>query len=205
LLLCALLLCAACSGGTSDPAATTSTPPALHGAMPTGPSVRPAFTLTTTQGGSYDFSRETSGRITLLYAGYTHCPDECPTSMADIAQALRDVPPAVAQKVVVVFVTTDPWRDSARVLRTWLDHFHSPVPYIGLTGTPVEVVAAEAAMGIPLSTKETAPKGSKVGGYSVSHFAAVLVYGSDDRLQTLYPSGVTPADMATDLEVLVKG
>ena len=58
---------------------------------------------------------------------------------------------------------------------------------------------------MPLSRKEPVPKSYGSGRYAVSHFAAVLVYGRNDRLATLYPSGVTPADIATDLQVLVKG
>jgi protein SCO1/2 len=143
--------------------------------------------------------------VTLLYAGYTHCPDECPTAMADVAAALRQVPAAVGDQVQVVFVTTDPWRDTATVLRTWLDKFHPPRPYIGLTGTPRQLAGAEVAMGMPVATRRAAPKSYGSGKYSVSHFAGVLVYGRDDRLATIYPSGVAPADIAADLQVLVKG
>jgi protein SCO1 len=193
---------AACGSGNQAVHPTTV---ALHGAVPDTPGTRPEFALVDTNGASYDFGASTHGRVTLLYAGYTHCPDECPTSMADVAAALRQVPASVEQQIRVVFVTTDPWRDNAKVLRHWLDAFHPPHPYVGLTGTPNQVAGAEVAMGIPIATRTPAKKGSKVGRYSVSHFAGVLVYGRDDRLKTLYPSGVAPSDMAADLEVLVKG
>jgi protein SCO1/2 len=201
----ALLASVATACGAGTPAAGP-TPVTLHGAAPEptgGP--RPEFSLVDTSGASYDFGASTHGRVTLLYAGYTHCPDECPTSMADVAAALRQVPPSVEQQIRVVFVTTDPWRDNAKVLRRWLDAFRPPHPYVGLTGTPSQVAGAEVAMGIPIATRTPAKKGSKEGRYSVSHFAGVLVYGRDDRLKTLYPSGVAPSDMAADLEVLVKG
>jgi len=198
-------LATACGSGN---AATkeTSKAVALHGASPEpagGP--RPQFTLADTSGASYDFGAKTRGQVTLLYAGYTHCPDECPTSMADIAAALRQVPADVQRQIRVVFVTTDPWRDNAKVLRRWLDAFHPPQPYVGLTGSPSQVAGAEVAMGIPIATRTPQKKGSKTGRYSVSHFAGVLVYGRDDRLKTLYPSGVAPSDIAADLQVLVKG
>jgi protein SCO1/2 len=203
--LLALLAAVATGCGSGKPAADAA-PVVLHGAAPEpagGP--RPEFTLVDTDGASYDFGASTHGQVTLLYAGYTHCPDECPTSMADVAAALRQVPASVEQQIRVVFVTTDPWRDNAKVLRRWLDAFHPPQPYVGLTGTPNQVAGAEVAMGIPIATRTPAKKGSKVGRYSVSHFAGVLVYGRDDRLKTLYPSGVAPSDMAADLKVLVKG
>lgn len=177
----------------------------LHGAQPETSQPRPEFTLVDTAGHTYDFSAQTRGKVTLLYFGYTHCPDECPTSMADVAAALRSVPPAVAAQVTVVFATTDPWRDSAAVLRRWLDKFRPPQPYVGLTGKPGQIAGAETALGMPISAREAPRPGQKPGQYSVSHFAAVIVYGRDDRLATLYPSGVVPADIAADLKVLVKG
>lgn len=196
----------ACSGGGSHPGGTpAATDVALHGAKPSTSQPRPDFTLVDTTGHSYEFGPRTQGKVTLLYFGYTHCPDECPTSMADVAQALRSVGPAVSSQVTVVFATTDPWRDNAKVLRGWLDRFHPPTPFVGLTGTQAQIAGAETAMGLPISSREARAKGQKPGQYSVSHFAAVIVYGRDDRLATLYPSGVVPADIAADLNVLVKG
>lgn len=178
---------------------------ALHGATDTSSRPRPEFVLVDTSGRRYDFTAQTHGRVTLLYFGYTHCPDQCPTAMADVATALRSVPPTVAQQVQVVFVTTDPWRDTRPVLRHWLDHFHPPQPYVGLTGTPAQLAGAEVTMGMPVSTREAVPKSYRSGKYAVSHFAAVMAFGRDDRLATLYPSGVAPSDIATDLKALVKG
>lgn len=197
------LFAAGCTG-TGKAASKPSRPP-LHGAAPTTGQPRPDFTLVDTTGKTYDFRRHTAGTVTLLYFGYTHCPDECPTSMADVAAALRSVPPAVSSQVHVVFATTDPWRDTAAVLRRWLDSFHPPAPYVGLTGTPTQVAGAETTMGMPISVRETPTPGQKVGQYAVSHFAGVIVYDREDRLATLYPSGVAPADIAADLTVLVKG
>ena len=195
----------ACSNSSASPTAQVSTPP-LHGAQfQSGNQARPEFVLTDTSGQTFDFQKHTAGKLTLLYFGYTHCPDECPTSMADVAQALRDVPTSVSSQVTVVFATTDPWRDTGAVLRGWLDKFHTPQPYIGLTGTPAEIAGAETTMGMPISHRETAPKSYNAGQYAVSHFAGVLVYGRDDRLKTLYPSGVSATDIASDLKVLVKG
>ena len=197
-------LSSACSGGGHHDKPQADTRPVLHGAQPATAQTRPDFTLVDTAGHDYEFRQQTHGKVTLLYFGYTHCPDECPTAMADVAAALRSVPASVAAQVTVVFATTDPWRDNARVLRTWLDKFHPPAPYVGLTGSPGQIAGAETTMGMPISAREAPAKGQKPGQYSVSHFAAVIVYGRDDRLATLYPSGVVPADIAADLKVLVK-
>jgi protein SCO1/2 len=147
-------------------------------------------------------SARTHGVVTLLYFGYTHCPDECPTAMADVASALRKIGPAAAQ-VRVVFVTTDPWRDKAAVLRSWLDRFDPS--FIGLTGTPAQIAGAEVRMGMPISKRQAAPKSYGSGRYAVDHMAAVMAYGRDGRVATLYPSGITPGEIASDLLVLIKG
>jgi protein SCO1/2 len=200
----ALGLAAAGCGGSSTPSASPSSAAALlHGAVPTQHDPRPTFTLVDTSGHTYDFGAQTRDKVTMLYFGYTHCPDECPTSMADLAQALTRLPAAVAKQVVVVFVTTDPWRDTKPVLRKWLDRF-SPT-FVGLTGTPAQVAGAEVRMGMPISRRVPEKKHSKVGRYSVDHFAAVMAFGRDNRLETLYPSGVTPGDIASDMSALVKG
>jgi protein SCO1/2 len=188
------------SGGSSGDG--TGDGPGLHGTPPVVHDSLPAFTLRTTAGASYDPATATRGRVLLLYFGYTHCPDECPTSMADVAAALRRTAPAVARQVAVVFVTTDPWRDTRAVLRRWLDRYDSG--FVGLTGTPTQVAGAEVAMGMPISHKEPPTKGQPKTGYSVSHFAAVFAYDREGRLATLYPSTVSPADIAADLPLLVK-
>ena len=199
------LVATGCGGGSSGGSQTLDQPttPMLHGAIPSDHALKPSFQLVTTDGKPFDFATDTHDKATLLYVGYTHCPDECPTAMADVAAALRRTSPAVAQQVDVVFVTSDPWRDTRPVLRKWLDRFSDS--FIGLTGTPTQVAAAEVALGMPIAKREAAPKHYGSGKYAVNHFAAVIAYGRDGRVATLYPSGITPAEIAADLPVLVKG
>src|SRR3954447_22330401 len=104
-----MLLGAACSSSNRVTHASASS---LHGTVPTGQVARPEFELTDTSGAPYEFRARTRERVTLLYLGYTHCPDECPTTMATTAVALRSLAPAVADQVTVVFVTVDPARDT---------------------------------------------------------------------------------------------
>jgi protein SCO1/2 len=212
-----LLSLVACSSGSTPGAAPS--PVGYHGVEPQPVPKRPSFVLTTTTGARYDFAQETDGRPTFVYFGYTHCPDECPTAMADIAAALRKVDPGLREKVRVVFVTTDPKRDSAGVLRRWLDQF-SP-DFIGLLGTDAEVAHAQEVTGIqpaypegPVPTLPGNPNEHvhKPGtaphqhfgplGYSVAHSSVIFAYNADDRLPVVYPGGVTPSDIAADLPVL---
>jgi protein SCO1/2 len=222
LLLAAVALTAGCaSGGTPVTAGATPTPVAWHGLEPSPEPTRPAWTLTDTDGHPFDFRARTAGRPTLVYFGYTHCPDECPTAMADIAAALRSVAPAVRDRVQVVFVTTDPERDTAPVLRRWLDQFSTR--FVGVLGTKAQVDAAQEATGIPPAYPEgPAPTVSghpdehvhKPGtaphqhfgplGYAVAHSAVIFAYSAADRMPVVYPGGVTPADIAADLPALAR-
>jgi protein SCO1/2 len=212
-----LLALTACAGGGTPQVGTT--PVGYHGVEPRPAPKRPAFVLTDTDGKRFDFTAETKGRPTFVYFGYTNCPDECPTAMADIASALRKVSADLRGKVRVVFVTTDPKRDSAPVLRRWLNQFSTG--FIGLLGTDEEVGRAQLAAGIqaaypegPVPTISGKPNEHvhKAGtaphehfgplGYSVAHSAVIFAYDAADRLPVVYPGGVTPSDIAADLPVL---
>src|SRR6185436_20681174 len=104
---------AACTGsgdGESTPAARAAMT-GFRGLALTAPVPKPSFTLTDFNGAPYDFIRETSGKATLLFFGYTHCPDVCPVHMSNIAQTLKNMPAPDASRIKVVFVTNDPDRD----------------------------------------------------------------------------------------------
>jgi protein SCO1/2 len=131
----------------------------------TPPLPKPKFTLTDTAGAPFDFWPATQGCVTLLFFGYTHCPDECPLHMANIASSLQRLPPEIGEQVKVVFVTTDPTRDSAPLLRAWLDNFDRR--FIGLTGSEAAIVAAQRAAFLPPASK-TAQTDQD---YEVSHAA----------------------------------
>ncbi len=216
----ALLLLTGLAACNDSPKAAP--PLAYHGVETQAPQpLRPTFVLTDTSGKRYDFAKETAGRPTYVYFGYTHCPDECPTAMSDVASALRKAPRAEADKAVVVFVTTDPKRDTPAVLRRFLDQFSTRI--VGLLGTQAELDAAQTAAGVKvasvgppiptvpghpdqhLTEAGTAPHkhfGEPLG-YSVTHSAVIFAYNADDRLPVLYPGGVTVADIANDLPLLL--
>lgn len=175
--------------------------PQLRGVVPATPIPKANFVLTDTQGRQFDFARETAGYVTLLYFGYTHCPDVCPANMAAIATALRNLPLSVEDRVKVVFVTVDPERDTGPVLREWLDHFsYNGHSVIGLTGSEEEIARAEAAFGVPPALKEQLGNST----YGVSHAGYVIVFTPDGYAQRLYPEGVRAQDWAHDLPLLVK-
>jgi protein SCO1/2 len=108
---------------TLDPPRADRIEAALRGGIVTPALAKPKFTLSDTSGAPFDLWSKTQGYVTLLFFGYTSCADECPLQMANIASALQKVPADVAEQIKVIFVTTDPARNSAAVLRSWLDNF----------------------------------------------------------------------------------
>lgn len=163
----------------------------LRGRVLVEPSPRPEFTLTTTEGEPFDFAAETSGRLTLLFFGYTSCPDVCPIHLATLSGALRQ---SRVPRPIVVFVGVDTARDTPTAVREFLDRFDSD--FIGLVGTDAEIAAAEAATGVPPSIIE--PPDDE-GQYLVGHPAQILAYTSDDLAHVAYPFGVRQQDWAADL------
>jgi protein SCO1/2 len=118
--------------------------------------------------------------------------------MSMIAQALRKIPPASANQFKVVFVTTDPARDSQQTMRTWLDHFDKR--FIGLTGSDAAIEAAQVAANLPPARKSAVRTD---GAYDVGHAAFVLAYTKDNLAHVIYPVGVTQEDLVHDLPSLV--
>lgn len=184
-------------GAAAAPPDTTNQ---IQGLALSPPQEKPAFTLTDTQGNPFDFRKETDGYVTLLFFGYTHCPDVCPVHMSNIAQTLKNMPAPDASRIKVVFVTNDPDRDDATRLRGWLDAFDPT--FIGLRGTQAEVAAAEAAAHIPPSQRDTTA-GAGAGAYLVGHAAYVYACTPDNMCRFLYPFGFRQSNWAHDLPLLV--
>ncbi len=158
---------------------------------------KPDIVLTTTDGMPFDFPRATAGYVTLLFFGYTHCPDICPVHMANLAAVLHKLPSAVAGQVKVIMVTVDPERDTPERLRAWLDNFDRD--FIGLTGSSEDIAAMQQAVRLPPAVKE-----GEGDMYLVGHAAYVLAFTTDSEPPIAYPSGIRQADWAHDLPMLVE-
>lgn len=141
------------------------------------PRPRPSFTMTDTSGKPFAFGSVTEGHPTLLYFGYTNCPDICPATMADIGLALKELPASLQRETYVVFVSTDVKHDTGPVIARWLHNFDTGAKahFVGLHGTRAQVNAAQAAAHIFLA--EDAGQ---------SHSTQVLLYGSDDYARTSF-------------------
>jgi protein SCO1/2 len=169
-----------------------------RGGLVTPPLPKPEFVLTDTSGNPFDFWKRTQGSVTLLFFGYTNCPDQCPMHMANIGVALKKLPPGMAGRVKLVFVTTDPARDTPAELRQWLDNFDKH--FVGLTGTEADLVAVQKAAGVPTAYKT----GPRNGNYGVAHANFVVAYTKDNLAHVIYPGGVSKDDWVHDLPLLIQ-
>jgi protein SCO1/2 len=176
----------------------------LRGVRLSPPRAKPDFTLTRTDGRPFSFKADTKGKVALLYFGYTNCPDVCPTHMANIAAALRRLSRDEQAKVRVVFVTTDPNRDTPERLRQWLNNFDAR--FIGLRGATDSVNQIQATLGLPpamMELMDSSGAGPRAA-YGMGHAAQVLAFTPDDSLRAEYPSGFTADDWANDLPKLAR-
>ena len=185
-LLLALAL-AACSAGDAEPP--------LKGAAIGGP-----FSLTD-QDGRPATDRDFAGRYRIMYFGFTHCPDVCPTDLAVIGQALRRFEksdPARAERVVPIFVSVDPQRDTPAVLKDYVAAFHPRL--VGLTGTPQQV--AETIKRYGAYGEKEAPGGG--GGYNVNHSRIAELIGPAGEPIALLPYDKGAEAVAAELERWVR-
>ena len=195
LLAVALLIGIATAGCIPD---APPRPEELRGSSYAGPLEKPDFSLVRTNGDTFDFRAETDGYVTLLFFGYTYCPDVCPIHMANIATVLRTLPPDVARAVKVVMVTTDPDRDTPERFGPWLANFDPS--FVGLIGTLDEVNEIQGRLQLPPASVYGADEES----YIVGHSARVIAFTADNRAHVSYPFGTRQNDWAHDIPLLVK-
>ncbi|MDH2388271.1 SCO family protein [Streptomyces sp. HNM0663] len=165
------------------------------------PFTKPDLVLTDTKGEQYDLRERTKGKPTLIYFGYTHCPDVCPLTMSNIAIAMKQLPQADRDKLQVVFVTTDPERDTPAELAKWLPSAGDP-SFTGLTGDFSTIQAAARSIGIGIDP----PKKNKDGTVESMHGAQVIAFSpKTDRGYVLYGEDTTADEYAEDLPKLIQG
>ena len=135
------------------------------------------------------------GSWRLMYFGYTHCPDACPTTLSNLAAMLDKLPVATRAKTRVLFVTVDPARDTPAVVGDYARAFGPE--FVGLTGTQAALAPVEAAFHV--YAQRHALKG---GDYAMDHSSIIYVMGPDGRFVGLLDDNVAPAEMAHRLEAM---
>ena len=205
LLLAASLALSACGSGASaegDDGAvveglTTSDNDGMAGAVLDDPYTWGSASLTDTTDASFDTRAELEKPLTLVFFGYTHCPDICQAVMADITSALARLDAEQADQVAMWFVTTDPARDDPATLREYLDRFDPG--FEGLTGDldVITTLAEQVYVGVD--------KGRKLptGGYEVNHGTPILAVQPDGTVPILWTEGTSASQLAEDFDVLL--
>ncbi len=172
----------------------------LRGSVIDTPIPKPDLILTDTHGEAFDLRADTEGYLTLVFFGYTHCPDICPVHMANLGAVFGVLAAEVRDRTKVIFVSTDPERDTAERLRTWLDRFDRS--FVGLRGSVDDINAALSSMQLP---GVAVVPGGHDSEPMIGHPAAVLAFSPDGPARVRYAFGVRQADWAHDLPLLVQG
>ena len=161
------------------------------------PRPAPDFALKASNGTDFRLSQQ-KGKIVTLGFGYTFCPDVCPTTLADLAQARKKLG-QTGQSLQVVYITVDPERDTVERLRSYLEAFDRT--FIGATGTPEQLSQIQKQYGV--STKKQTFDNTKAA-YLVHHSAPVYLIDSSGDLRAVWPFGTTVEAMVDDVKLLAQ-
>ena len=170
-------------------------PPVLHGTLIEPPKPMPDFTLQSADGpvSLSDFR----GKVVVLYFGYTSCPDVCPTTLANLRQAVNNLG-ATADEVQVILVAVDWQKDTPERVASYLSAFHPD--FVGLSGTQSQIDAVTKDFGIFYQINPP----DENGYYTVDHTATTLVLNREGALMLTWPYGLTADEFLEDLKVLAR-
>jgi protein SCO1/2 len=163
----------------------------------------PDTVLLDSTGVSYNLRSGTSASsvtapVTVVFFGYSNCPDVCTGIIADIATARNRMAADLRGKVRIVVVTTDPARDTPPVLRTYLDRIDPAL--IGLTGDLATIVTVAESVGVSIDDATKLPS----GGYEVVHSTQVIGFGKDHRAAVVWTYPTSVGDLRTDFETMAR-
>jgi protein SCO1 len=221
LLALGLVLTGCFAGSSSTPstrpapqsAATPSSsarPSELNGTLLDPPLPPPPQTLKDTAGRRFSIAASSRTELTLLFFGYTHCPDVCPTTVQDLAEARDLLAGPLRDDVTVVFVTEDPKRDTPGTLRRWLDRFDPAI--VGLIGGNSASRAMLKELYLPETVRDPKPTQrvrhgnghahDEHGEYGVDHSGVVYAF-APQGWTVIYTGGATAPQYAADFTRLL--
>jgi len=152
----------------------------------------------TDQNGQVRTLQDFRGKAVVVFFGFTQCPDVCPTTLTEIAQAKKLLGPD-GDKVQGVFITVDPERDTPEILKAYMANFDPG--FVALRGTPEQTAAVAKDFKVYYKKVE----GKTPGSYTMDHSAASYVYDPEGRLRLYTRYGSGPQALADDLRLLLKG
>jgi protein SCO1/2 len=154
-----------------------------------------AIELTRADGTSFQL-RETRGKVVLLFFGYTSCPDVCPTTLADLKQAVSTLG-RQADQVQVLFVTVDPKRDTPQRVQEYVDHFNPE--FIGLSGSESELAKVWNDYGIFREVMQ----GTSAEGYMINHTARITLIDPQGNMRASFLPTMPVENIVHDLKLLL--
>lgn len=158
----------------------------------------PAVTLRDTSDKPFSMTRDTAGKLSVVFFGYTNCPDVCQVVMGSIASAYARLDKAEQARVQVLFVTTDPERDTTGVLRRYLDRLNPT--FVGLTGSIAAIDSVGKPLGIFIKHGQKLPS----GGYEVNHSTSIVAIGGHHTAPLVWSATASPSELAADIHKLLK-
>ncbi len=177
-------------------AACGETPPPFKGSDITGTQLGKNMALTDMNGQPRTL-KDFAGKVTVVFFGFTQCPDVCPTSLAEMAQVMQALGPD-ADRVQVLLVTVDPERDTPEILKQYVTSFDKR--FLALTGTPEQLRQAAASFKAYYAKVPT-----KDGGYTMDHTAAFYLIDGKGESRVLTNNTLGAQALANDIKLLVDG
>lgn len=141
------------------------------------------------------------GKYTLIYFGFTHCPDICPTTLLLMQNAIRKQEPSVATQIQPIFITVDPERDTPKVVATYVKNFGKNI--VGLSGTPEQIKAAADNFKVYYSKVPMDDEDPEMG-YMMNHSGFLFLMGPDGQYITHFASNVPEAELISGLRKNVR-
>jgi protein SCO1/2 len=192
LLLASLVLLAGCSDDAPDGDLNATV-------VPDRPFVLGSESLTDTDGADYTLATDSDKRLTLVFFGYTQCPDICPATMQTIASAMTRLSDADREQVGMTFVSTDPTTDTPQVLRRYLDRLDPS--FVGLTGDLDEIVALGRSVGVFVSEGEAGQ--ALTEEERGAHGSQVLALDAEGEVPAYWDQDTSAAEYAEDIHTLL--
>lgn len=172
-------------------------PASFHGTAYEPPEKAPVVNLKTANGGDFNLANE-KGSVVLLFFGYTHCPDICPTTLSDWAR-IKSGLGRDASRVRFVFISVDPARDDPATLKRYVSRFDPD--FIGATSDTATLGRIEKSFHVESSREES----NSASGYVVTHPSQTFVVGRNGDLRLLYSFGMPTNEVVSDIRQLLRG
>lgn len=172
-------------------------PYTLHGSVIQQSFTAPDFSIKTAQGNEFQLSAQ-KGKVTLMFFGYTYCPDVCPATLSEFKQVRKNLG-SDADKVNFVFITVDPDRDTPQRMAQYVAGFDPA--FTGLSGSEAQLAPVWKAYGVYRQLDKASPTDTN---YPVEHSTQTYLIDKTGQMRLTYPYGTPVEDMLQDVRYLLR-